>query len=303
MKHERNEVMAYSVVGVGHAAVDYLGVVEKYPEIDTKIEISEFSMQGGGPVATALVTLARLGISTTCITKISNDDFGSFIQKGLEDSGVDTSGMVVEDSKVSAISFIAVDRKTAKRTIYWTRGNTSPLKPGEIKRELFQNAKVLHVDGIMMDAQIEAARIAKKEGMHVVFDAGTPRDGMEELIPLVDTMIASERFSVEVGSGVMAESLKKLCAMGPKTVVITIGGEGSIGMENNETYVVPAIDIDAVDTTGAGDVYHGAFIYGILNEWKLREKMRFANIAAGLKCRSLGGRAGIPSIDEIKNFN
>jgi ribokinase len=122
---------------------------------------------------------------------------------------------------------------------------------------------------------------------------------MDELLSLTDVLIASERFAAEMGSGALAESLKRLHAKGPKTVVITIGEEGSVGMENDETYIVPATAVQAADTTGAGDVYHGAFIYGMLKDWGLRERMRFANVAAALKCRSLGGRAGIPTLEEV----
>ena len=101
------------------------------------------------------------------------------------------------------------------------------------------------------------------------------------------------------GPGALAEGLRALAAKGPETVVITIGEEGSVGMEHGETYILPPLPIVVVDTTGAGDVYHGAFIYGMLQGWNLRERMRFANAAAGLKCRALGGRAGIAGREEI----
>jgi sulfofructose kinase len=291
--------MPFDVVGVGHCAVDYLGMVERYPSVDSKTEMSEFSMQGGGPVATALVTLATLGAKVTFIGKVSDDDFGMFIRQGLREAGIDTGSLVIDPGLVSPFSFIAVERKHAKRTVFWTRGNVPLLEPGELNLSLIDEAKVLHVDGIQMEAQIAAARYAKQHGVHVVYDAGSPREGMDDLIAETDTLIASERFAAEMGSGALAESLKKLRAKGPQTVVITIGEDGSVGMEKEETYIVPAISVNAVDTTGAGDVYHGAFIYGILEGWSLRERMRFAGAAAGLKCRSLGGRAGIPSLEEI----
>lgn len=291
--------MPFEVVGVGHCTVDYLGVVERYPEADAKTELSEFSMQGGGPVATALVTLASLGVQTSVLAKVSDDDFGKFIRQGLQEAGVDTSGLIVEPGRVSPFSFIAVERKSAKRTIYWTRGDVSSLEPSDLRLDLMDGARVLHVDGLQMEAQIAAARYARQNGVQVVYDAGSPRPGMEELIGLTDTLVSSERFAAELGSGALAESLKTLHAMGPTTVVITIGEDGSVGMEKEETYIVPALPVEAVDTTGAGDVYHGAFIFGMLQGWGLRERMRFANAAAGLKCRSLGGRAGIPSLDEV----
>jgi ribokinase len=291
--------MSFDVVGVGHCTVDYLGVLERYPQVDTKVELSEFSMQGGGPVATAMVTLASLGVNVTFIGKGSDDDFGLFIRQGLREAGVDTTGLVSEQGRVSPYSFIAVERKTAKRTVFWTRGDLAPLRPEEIRMDMLEGAKVLHVDGLQMEAQIAAARHAKSAGIQVVYDAGSPRDGMDELIALTDTLIASERFAAELGSGALAESLKMLHSKGPGTVVITIGEDGSVGMETAETYIVPPITVKAVDTTGAGDVYHGAFIYGMLQGWGLRERMRFANAAAGLKCRVLGGRAGIPTLEDI----
>jgi len=294
--------MTFDVVGVGHGAVDYLGVVERYPELDSKVELSEFSMQGGGPVATALATLAILGVKTTFIGKISDDDFGQFIQQGLREADVDLSGLVIEPGRVSPFSFVSVDRKTAKRTVFWTRGDVAPLREKEIHLDLFDQARILHVDGLQMESQISAALHAKGLGMQVVYDAGSPRMGMHELMKLTDVLIASETFATEVVGGALPESLKALQSKGPRTVVITIGPEGSVGLEEEHSETLPAFDIHPVDTTGAGDVYHGAFIYGLLQGWDLRRKMLFANAAAGLKCRVLGGRAGIPSLQEIEQF-
>jgi Sugar kinases, ribokinase family len=291
--------MPFDVVGLGHSTVDYIGVLDHFPESDKKTEIIELSIQGGGPVSTALVTLAGFGVETSYIGKISDDDFGNFIRQGLREAGVDTRGLVIESGKVSPFSFITVDRKTAKRGIFWTRGDVSLLMPQEVQLHLIDGAKILHVDGLAIDAQIAAARYAREHGVTVVYDAGSPRPRMEELMKLTDVLVASERFAAEVGHGALAESLKLLQMKGPRTVVVTIGEEGSVGMENGETYIVPALQIKAVDTTGAGDVYHGAFIYGMLQGFPLRERMRFANAAAGLKCRSLGGRAGIPSLSEV----
>ena len=294
--------MGRDVVGIGHSTVDYLGLVERYPQPDTKVEISEFSIQGGGPVATALVTLAVLGADTVIVSKVSDDDFGRFITAGLNEAGVNTSGLVVEPARVSPMSFIAVERGAGTRTIFWTRGSVGQLEPAEIDFTLLEGAKVLHVDGIHMRAQIAAARKAKELGVHVVYDAGSTRDGWKELVALSDTVIASERFVSDAVPGALAESLRGLAQMGPDTVVITMGPEGSVGMERGQTYICPALQVDVVDTTGAGDVYHGAYIYAWLQGWSIQKRMKFASTAAGLKCRSLGGRAGIAGLAEILAF-
>jgi sulfofructose kinase len=291
--------MAFDVVGVGHATVDHLGIVPRFPEVDTKNEMLEFSIQGGGPVATALVTLACLGVRTTFMGKISDDDFGTFIRQGFREAGVDTSGLIIDPGKVSPYSFIAIEKGNGSRTIFWTRGDVDLLDPEDLRLDLLQGARAVLVDGLQMEAQVVVARKARSMGIPVIYDAGSPREGMEALIANTDVLVASELFAAEVGGGALAESLRRLNTMGPRTVVITIGEEGSVGMEGDETFIVPAVQVDVVDTTGAGDVYHGAFIYGLLQGWDLNRRMRFANAAAALKCRFIGGRAGIPELPDI----
>lgn len=290
------------VVGIGHCAVDYIGIIPRYPEPDEKIELEEFSQQGGGPVATALVTLSLLGIKTRFIGKISDDHFGEFIKQGLEGVGVDTSFMVIRRGNISPFSFSAVDRSKATRTIFWTRGNVGKLTLEEVDLEgALNGAEVLLIDGHFPDVQIKAGEFAKKHGMKVVFDAGSVREGIGDIIEFTDYLVASERFAMELALGSELEGiLKELKKLGPQVVVITLGAEGSIGFDGKDIIKVPAYrDVEVIDTTGAGDVYHGAFIYGILNDFSLKDTMKFATIAAALKCRRIGGRAGIPRLQEV----
>jgi len=146
--------------------------------------------------------------------------------------------------------------------------------------------------------------LAEAMGMKVVLDAGTMREGSRELVSLVDVLIASKGFAEPlVGPDASPESslvaLRQLC---PGDVIITLGSKGSIGCDNGEVMFQKAISVKAVDTTGAGDVYHGAYIYGILQGWGMNECMRFAPVTSGLKCREIGAQEGIPGLDEIKNF-
>jgi ribokinase len=292
--------MPFDVVGVGHATLDILGVVGRHPGADDKVELEVFSLQGGGPVATALVTLQRLGSSTAVVAKVSDDRFGQLIREGLEAAGVDVSGLVAEPGRVSPVSFVSVERPTGRRAIFWTRGDVGPLRPEEVPLELLRGARALHVDGIQLAAQVAAAREARRLGIPVVFDAGSPRPGVDELLGLTDVLIASERFAVELGGGTLAANLRALAARGPAEVVVTLGEEGSVGLAGEEFVRVPALAVEVVDTTGAGDVYHGAYLYALLGGRTLSERMRFASAAAGLKCRALGGRAGIPGGAEIE---
>jgi ribokinase len=292
--------MSGAVVGVGHCAVDYLGVVPRFPEVDTKQEVSEFSQQGGGPAATAIVTLACFGVPTRMVAKVSDDHFGDFILEGLRSVGVDVSHVVVAPGHVSPFSFIAVESTTGKRTIFWTRGSVPPLSPAEIRPDVLDGAGWLIIDGHQPAAQARVAEDARARGIKVVLDAGTLREGMGDLVPLSHVLIASERFATEIAPAAELEAtLEELRSMGPETCVITMGAEGSIGSDGARVVREPAHEVDVVDTTGAGDVFHGAFLYGMMQGWPVERCMRCASVAAALKCRSLGGRAGIPALEEV----
>lgn len=298
MKEYLNNVQ---VVGLGQASIDYLGRIPFYPMEDEKIELIDFTMQCGGPASTALVTLSRFGIFTSFLGSISDDFFGREIIKGLKDENVDTSCLSVTPGFQSQFAFIAIDEKTGNRNIFWRRGSTPFLGPGDIKLELFQNAKFLHLDDLMIDANIEAARQAKDMGLQVVMDAGSMRDNVLDLLPLINVLIASQNFITPLigESTTPEESLRTLRKFCTGDIVITLGSKGSMGLFNNEIVFQEAFPIRAIDTTGAGDVYHGAYIYGLINGWKMKECMRFASATAGLKCLDIGARKGIPTLDRV----
>jgi len=163
---------------------------------------------------------------------------------------------------------------------------------------------VLHLDGLMIEASIEGARQARARGLKVVLDAGTLREGSLELVSQIDVLIASARFAVPlVGEGFPAEkALEALSRFGPKEIVITLGTKGSVGWSRGKVVAQSAFPVDVVDTTGSGDVYHGAYIYGLLKGWDMKACMRFASAASALKCRAIGARAGIPTLDEVTCF-
>jgi sulfofructose kinase len=204
----------------------------------------------------------------------------------------------------SQFAFIAITKKSGNRSIFWHRGSVPHLTPGDIDLCPFSSARVLHFDGLMVDASLEAAQQAKKMGVTTVMDAGTMRDGSLEILPFVDVLIASEGFAEPLmEAGVSPESalktLKRLC---PGKVIVTLGSKGSIGIDHEDIVVQKAFPVKAVDTTGAGDVYHGAYIYGLLQGWDMPECMRFASATAALKCMTIGAQEGIPRLKRIKEF-
>lgn len=292
------------VVGLGQASLDYLGRIPFYPEQDGKVELMDLHMQCGGPASTALVTLSRLGIATSFIGSISDDPLGQEILKGLKEEKVDTRFLKITPGYSSQFAFIAIAEKTGKRNIFWRRGSAPFLRTSDVDLSPFLNVRVLHLDGLMIDASVEAARQARDMGIRVLLDAGTMREGSRELVRFVDVLIASEQFSAPlVGSDATPETaleaLKELC---PGDVVITLGPRGSLGSYNNKLIYQDAFPVRSVDTTGAGDVYHGAYIYGLLKEWDMVTCMRFASATAAMKCRKIGARQGIPTLHQIKKF-
>lgn len=292
------------VIGLGQACLDFLGRLKVYPEEDGKCELLDLHIQCGGPASTALVTLSRLGIQTSFLGSISDDHFGSEIVKGLKDEKVDSTYLKITPGYTSQFAFIAITQAGANRTVFWHQGSVPHLRAADVDLSPFSKAKILHLDGLMIEACLEAARQARKRGLSVVMDAGTMRDGSRELVSLVDVLIASEGFAEPlVGRGASPEKvLAALRQLGPKEVIITRGSKESVGLSGEELLFQKAFSIDSVDTTGAGDVYHGGYIYGLLQGWDVPECMRFASATAALKCREIGARKGIPRLEEIKEF-
>lgn len=295
---------SFSVVGLGQCALDVLGTVPEYPAVDQKAELAQCLVQGGGPVATALVTLTRLGERTAFIGRVGDDDFGRRIRAGLEVEGVDCRGLRTDPGRGSQFAFIAVEAKTGKRTIFWTRGSARNLRPTEIDARLIRQARVLHLDGLQAGASLAAARIARENGVITVLDGGTFREGTDELLPCIDHLVVSEKFALQVAAGgEPRHALEKLLRRGARAVTVTLGEKGShtLAWDGGEFHQ-PAFPVAAVDTTGCGDVFHGGYIFGLLQGWPLRRTVRFAAACAALKARAPGGRTGIPSLAEVEGF-
>ncbi|MEW5724849.1 MAG: PfkB family carbohydrate kinase [Thermodesulfobacteriota bacterium] len=286
------------VVGLGQASLDFLGRAPYFPEADTKCELSGLTVQGGGPVATALVTLSRLGRPTRMIGAVGDDLFGRLIREGLAAEGVDVSGLLTASGASSQTAFIAVEPSGA-RTIFWLRGPSFDIPgPG-----VLDQAAALHLDGLPPGPAMKAAREARVRGIPVFFDAGALRETSIQLCALTDYLICSERFFRDFHQGPdLGEGLQRLHALGPRQVVATFGAEGSRGYDGVREHFQPAYPVRAVDTTGAGDVYHGAYIHGVLSGWDLAGCMRFASAAAALKCEKPGGRTGIPDSARLREF-
>jgi ribokinase len=292
------------VVGLGQACLDCLGRVPSYPEEDGKVELIDIQYQCGGPASTAMVTLSRLGIRTTFLGSISNDPNGKEILKGLKDENIETSCLKITPGYTSQFAFIAITEKTGKRTIFWEGGSVPKLRSSDVNLTPFSQAKILHLDDVLIDASMEAVRQARSLGLKVVMDAGTMRQGARELASLADILIASESFAESLSEPHASpeSALDSLKQLGPKEVVITLGSKGSLGWDGSKVTSQKAFPVEVKDTTGAGDVYHGAYIYGLLQEWDMAVCMHFASAVSAIKCTEIGARKGIPRREEVTQF-
>lgn len=291
----------WKVAAIGQCCLDRLGVIDAFPELDEKVEVVHWEEQIGGPAATALVALSRLGISTSLYSVTGDDPEGEQLRILLQREGIDCSSMVTREGSRSQTAFIAVEKKTGSRTIFWRRAGGEPLSFGELPAGFPVGFDFLHLDGLMGDVSIEAARHARERGIPVLLDAGRIRNRTLELARLCDYVIGSEVFAQQIGWGT-PDFPKHLLQLEVEVVVLTFGERGCHTFAGDQSFATPAFAVEVVDTTGAGDVFHGAFLYGLLQKWEIQRVVRFASAAAAIKCKRLGGSAGAPSLAEIHEF-
>ncbi|MDH5201931.1 MAG: sugar kinase [Nitrospirota bacterium] len=290
------------VTGIGQCSLDYLALVDSFPEADTKNEVLQWEEQGGGPVATALVALSRLGIKCRFHGIIGDDLAGEKIRKSLIDEHVDVKGLLKRDSVSSQFAFIIIEN-SGKRTIFWKRPSGDELRPEELGVDFLKHCNFLLLDGLMKDSSLYAAKKAKSMNIPVMLDAGRVREGMLDIAKFCDYVVASEEFAKDLGWSENPEIFwKKLKKLRLNIVTITLGSRGSITFLKDKYFYIPAFRVETVDTTGAGDVFHGGYIFGILQGWNIMHTVRFASALAAMKCTKVGGRSGIPSLNEVLKY-
>jgi len=303
IRSNSNRKISYDCIGLGVNAIDYLCMVKPYPQLDDKVDATKFSIQGGGPVPTAMVTLARLGAKICYVGKVGSDPEGEFVKNQLKKEGVDIQYMVEDRKTKTARAFVWVDKESGKRTVVLNRHKNDRLHKNDLKFIDSVSTKYLHLDARDPAINIAVARWAKKQGAEICLDVGSPRKGVDKVFPFVDHLIVSRRFACGyTGKSDPAVACRKLMKGRFKTTVVTIGEEGCICASEKENFHSTGFKVKVVDTTGAGDVFHGAFIFGLLKKWPPKRVAKFANACAALKCRKLGGRAGIPSLKEVSSF-
>ena len=299
------QTMKFDYIGLGFCSNDHFAVLPYIPA-DAKVKMSAHAMAGGGPAANAAAGASALGMSAAFAGTVGDDADGRIILEDFARQKVDTSMVKIRKGATSAIAYLWIEEKTGARSCAWTREGLAELAADEIDAETVAKAKVLHLDGHNAAGAIAAAKVAREAGVLVNYDAGTVRDGMEELLPLADLLVCSEEFILKVtGLSDAEEAVRQVYAKyRPRVCGATMGVRGSMCFDGKDFVKCPAFNVDrVVDTTGCGDLFHTGFAVRYLETRDLMECQRFAAAVSAIKCRGLSGRPpSAPTRAEVEEF-
>jgi sulfofructose kinase len=297
---------AFDAVGFGLNAVDHLIVVPEYPAFDTKVRFNEYEKSAGGQTASAMVALQRLGMSTAYAGRFGSDEDGRFGLLSLEYEGVNLDYVETIEGADNQVAFIIIDGRSGERTIIWDRDERLSYRPDEAPIELATQGRILHIDAHDPPACSVMARVAHEAGAVVTADIDNIYAGLPELLPLIDVLVTSSEFPRRLTgiSDLRASLIEIKSRYGCGIVGATLGALGAVVYCEGRFVESPAFEVPGGcrDTTGAGDAFHAGFIYGMLRHEDLERCMILGNAVAALKCRALGGRATLPTADELKDF-
>ncbi len=294
----------FDVVGVGLNATDTLILLPHFPAYAGKIAFDEEILSPGGQVASAMVTCARLGLRVKYIGTVGDDERGRVQLASLRETGINLDDVEIRPGCPNQTAYILIDRSTGERTVLWRRDDCLRLEPSSITPEKIACARLLHIDGHDTPAVERAARLARERSIPVTVDVDTIYHGFERVLPLADYLIASSEFPTQWTSE--RDPFKALELLqdeyGIRVAAMTLGAHGALARAEGRFVYSPAFVVNCVDTTGAGDVFHGAFCYAVLEGMSLRESLDFSNAMAALNCTAVGARGGIRGPEEAREL-
>ena len=290
------------LVGVGLNATDTVIPVEHFPASGSKVEIRRANILPGGQVATAVIACQHWGLRTRYVGKIGDDSAAALHRAEFARTGVEAH-LITAPGCASQQAFIIVDG-TGERTVLWKRDERLTLRPQELDRDWIINARALHIDGHDTAAASAAARWARAANIPVIVDLDELNPGVEALLHNVDFLIASRDIPGKLTAD--DDLQKSLLALrkhfGCRLAAATLGEEGVLAWDGQQFHYAAAYQVEPVDTTGAGDIFHAGFIYGLLQGWPLQRQLDFACAAAAMNCTALGARGGIQSLEAIERL-
>lgn len=294
------------VVGLGLAIVDVVLRVDRMPKWEDPRGLLDFTLADGGPAGTACFVASTFGLRTGFVDTVGDDDLGAHRRRSLGRAGVDTSRLVPREGPEDHVVVVYVDAATGERVFSFRRGFLSrPVTADDLDRAYIESARILHLDGSHGAAALAAARWMKESGGTVVLDAAATSHKVLEparaLVAETDVLICGSGFAPNLtGEQDVWRAGRAALDLGPRVVVQTEGARGSYTVASDEEFHTPAYEVDVVDTTGAGDTFHGAYLVGLARRWDLERCASFSSAVAALHCTVLGNRKGIPSMDEVE---
>jgi len=292
----------FDVVGVGLNATDTLLLLAHFPAYAGKVPFTQEILSPGGQVASAMVTCARLGLRVKYIGTVGDDERGRIQMESLRDTGINLEHVQVRAGCANQTAYILIDQSTGERTVLWKRPDCLRLDPSEITVEQITSARLLHIDGHDTPAVGKAAQIARSNGIPVTVDVDTIYHGFDEVLPYIDYLVASSEFPVQwTNERDPFKALERLQEeYGMRVAAMTLGAHGALARSDGKFVYSPAFIVNCVDTTGAGDVFHGAFCYAVLQKLPMREALDLSNAMAALNCTAIGARGGVRTLSEAK---
>lgn len=291
------------VLGVGTNSVDTVLTVPHLPEADgtwSKVHVTRRDVRLGGQTATCLATCARFGLRASYMGVFGNDDGARHMRQELTARQIDLR-FSTSRAAPNHYAVILVDERSGDRLVLWGRDAALALTPEHISTDAITSARVVHVDDVDIDAAIYAARLARAAGVPVTSDIDRFSDRTPDLVRSVTVPVFASHVPEELtGERDHERALRKLRRDHDGLLCVTLGARGAAALDGDRFVHEPGFSVDAVDTTGAGDVFRGGLIYGLLLGWPIERILRFANAAAGTSCTRAGALDGVPSLDEVQ---
>lgn len=292
---------SFDLVGVGLNATDTLLLLPEFPPYAGKVAFTEELLSPGGQVATAVVSAAKLGLRTKYVGTIGDDFRGQVQAESLSGTGVDISSVIVRKDCPNQTAYILIDGSTGERTVLWQRSQGLRMCAADIQREDICNSRLLHIDGFDTEAAVHAASIARECGIPVSLDVDTVYPDFDAVLRNVDYLVASSswpgRWTGESDPFVALSVLQREYKF--TVAAMTLGDRGALAFYRGEWTYEPAFQVGCHDTTGAGDAFHGAFCYAMLQNMPMSDALRFSNAAAAINCTAIGARGHLATLPEV----
>jgi sulfofructose kinase len=293
---------ACDVVGIGENSVDLVYRVPRLPGSGEKVRVGTCRRLLGGQVATTLATCAALGLRTRYVGAFGNDEHGRLVRSELEQRGIDTTYATVRYAP-NRHAVILVDEHTGERSVAWQRDASLQIRPGDLPDDALTGSRLLHVDNVDEEVAIAAAQLARAAGLTVTTDIDEVRTRTPALVAAASFPILAAHVPQSLtGETDPERALRALRRRHDGMLCVTLGGRGSMLLAGEQLYQAPAFRVDAVDTTGAGDVFRGALIFSLLRGDSPDAMLRFANAAAAVSCTREGAIGGVPNLLEINQL-